>query len=524
MPMSQLMKECLINPKYGYYTTKELRSSSSPSASSDISSFLNGNATTAATNNNSDTATASSSANAQTTAASATMTSSKIFGSGGDFITSPEISSMFGESLTVYLVSKWHELGSPRDVKLVEMGPGRGTLMSDILTHSKASFRDFYSSIESVNLVELSPSLRVEQRNKIAPLLGGVADASTNTASTSSRLRHFDTLADFMPLNVERKNGLIVEPPPPPANDRNNLFILSHEFYDCLAVNVYERVKGVWHEKYLDYDVERDEFRFVLLKLDVNIKQTLLDSKAFHLPNISQYAQSIPIGARQSPKLRQPLHAAVGNKSPSPAPSSSSASLADQLAQHLSDMSTTAAVTSSSSSSTLLKSGTSNSRTSSSIQIQTDLSATDYLEVSFDAMSIFEHASHLIAARGGLQLLIDYGNVRVDYPSLRFIANHKIAENVDSDYLKQNLGNVDLSVDVHFAPLMALANKYHLAPLLSSQGAFLRRCAIEPLLVRKLTKAQTAADVNRIIGEFRRLVDDDQMGRIYKVLETQKKF
>lgn len=148
-----------------------------------------------------------------------------------------------------------------------------------------------------------------------------------------------------------------------------------------------------------------------------------------------------------------------------------------------------------------------------------DLSTTNYIEVSFEAMQIFERAAQLVAAHGGLQLLIDYGNVRVDYPSLRYIENHRIAERVDSAFLKRTLGNVDLSVDVHFAPLMALASKLALAPLLSSQAAFLRRCAIEPLVVRKLTKCATDADAARVIGEFRRLTDDAEMGRIYKVLE-----
>lgn len=55
------------------------------------------------------------------------------FGQRGDFITSPEISQMFGEMIGIWIVTEWMAQGKKDNVQLVELGPGRGTLMDDVL-------------------------------------------------------------------------------------------------------------------------------------------------------------------------------------------------------------------------------------------------------------------------------------------------------------------------------------------------------------------------------------------------------
>ena len=55
------------------------------------------------------------------------------FGEGGDFVTAPEISQVFGELVGVWCASAWQTMGTPGAFNLVELGPGRGTLMADIL-------------------------------------------------------------------------------------------------------------------------------------------------------------------------------------------------------------------------------------------------------------------------------------------------------------------------------------------------------------------------------------------------------
>ncbi len=87
------------------------------------------------------------------------------FGASGDFTTSPEISQIFGELLGVWCVAAWEAVGSPSPFALVELGPGRGTLMADILraTSGMAEF----SAAAQVHLVEMSPVLQALQREKL---------------------------------------------------------------------------------------------------------------------------------------------------------------------------------------------------------------------------------------------------------------------------------------------------------------------------------------------------------------------
>ena len=77
---------------------------------------------------------------------------------GGDFITAPEVSQMFGELLGLWIVQCWRDQGAPPPARLVELGPGRGTLMADAL-RAAHSVPEFLDAIEVV-LVEASPALQ----------------------------------------------------------------------------------------------------------------------------------------------------------------------------------------------------------------------------------------------------------------------------------------------------------------------------------------------------------------------------
>ena len=89
-----------------------------------------------------------------------------VFGADGDFITAPEISQVFGELIGFWLAVSWQALGSPAAINLVELGPGRGTLMADIL-RSAAQVPAFRDAI-SVHLVEQSSTLRGLQKETLA--------------------------------------------------------------------------------------------------------------------------------------------------------------------------------------------------------------------------------------------------------------------------------------------------------------------------------------------------------------------
>lgn len=135
-------------------------------------------------------------------------------GARGDFTTAPEISQMFGE-----LIGAWsayvHELmGRPDPLVLVELGPGRGTLMADALRALRAARPGMRVAPQ---LVETSPVLRAAQER----LLAGTGAAWH---------------ADIESL------------PPGPA------IILANEFFDCLPVRQFERRPTGWHERQVGLD------------------------------------------------------------------------------------------------------------------------------------------------------------------------------------------------------------------------------------------------------------------------------
>jgi len=82
-------------------------------------------------------------------------------GSDGDFITAPEISQMFGEVLGLWAVQSWKEMGKPNQIHLAELGPGRGIMMSDMLRAARL-VPDFIKALQ-VHLIEASPALEAVQ-------------------------------------------------------------------------------------------------------------------------------------------------------------------------------------------------------------------------------------------------------------------------------------------------------------------------------------------------------------------------
>ena len=133
------------------------------------------------------------------------------FGAAGDFVTAPEISQMFGELLGLWAVAVWDAMGRPEPVRLVELGPGRGTLMRDALRAAGAAAPAFRGAA-GVHLVETSPVLRAAQGRALA-------DA-----------------APCFHADVE-------EVPPGPA------ILIANEFFDALPVRQFLRTERGWCER-----------------------------------------------------------------------------------------------------------------------------------------------------------------------------------------------------------------------------------------------------------------------------------
>jgi NADH dehydrogenase [ubiquinone] 1 alpha subcomplex assembly factor 7 len=155
MTLADYMAECLLHPDHGYYATRDP------------------------------------------------------FGAGGDFTTAPEISQMFGEVLGLCLAQAWMDQGSPAPFTLAEPGPGRGTLMADVLRATRA-VPGFHAAAQ-VMLIEASPTLRGLQRR---------------------------TLGDHPVLWADSIEALPEAP----------LFLIANEFFDALPIRQFTRHAQGWAE------------------------------------------------------------------------------------------------------------------------------------------------------------------------------------------------------------------------------------------------------------------------------------
>ncbi len=89
------------------------------------------------------------------------------FGRSGDFITAPEVSQLFGEMIGVFMVHAWENHGAPLPVRLAEIGPGRGTMMADMLRVIARLAPPLYEAM-TVHLIETSERLRGVQKETLA--------------------------------------------------------------------------------------------------------------------------------------------------------------------------------------------------------------------------------------------------------------------------------------------------------------------------------------------------------------------
>eukprot|EP00532_Pseudo-nitzschia_australis_P012860 CAMPEP_0168213276 /NCGR_PEP_ID=MMETSP0140_2-20121125/4711_1 /TAXON_ID=44445 /ORGANISM="Pseudo-nitzschia australis, Strain 10249 10 AB" /LENGTH=739 /DNA_ID=CAMNT_0008140121 /DNA_START=94 /DNA_END=2309 /DNA_ORIENTATION=- len=149
---AEYMRHALTHPLYGYYTSKEYQNEN-PDDDSD-----------GWDDDDYDVDVVDAS---ETETKIASEGRSTIFGRGGDFVTAPELSSVFGHSLCVWFMTIWQQepLGKPSDIQFVELGPGRGTLIADLLELAHSSkLMNFGQAIRTVHLVEASIELRREQQ------------------------------------------------------------------------------------------------------------------------------------------------------------------------------------------------------------------------------------------------------------------------------------------------------------------------------------------------------------------------
>jgi SAM-dependent MidA family methyltransferase len=139
-------------------------------------------------------------------------------GEGGDFITAPGVSQMFGELIGLWILETWDRMGRPAPVRLVEMGPGDGTLISDILRAARL-LPDFLAAAD-LWLVEVSPPLRQAQATRLV-------DAALTP--------HWADRLEAVPAGAP-------------------LILVANEVLDCLPAHQFVKTDGGWAERVVGLD------------------------------------------------------------------------------------------------------------------------------------------------------------------------------------------------------------------------------------------------------------------------------
>ncbi len=128
-------------------------------------------------------------------------------GREGDFTTSPEVSQMFGELLGLWAASVWRDMGSPPELQLIELGPGRGTMMADALRALRV-LPPLYESL-SVHLVEINPVLRGKQQDTLTGTRHVEWHSSLNDVPHGPSIILANEYIDVLPIHqmVKRETG-----------------------------------------------------------------------------------------------------------------------------------------------------------------------------------------------------------------------------------------------------------------------------------------------------------------------------
>lgn len=157
-------------------------------------------------------------------------------GRRGDFVTAPEVSPVFGELVAIWFLVQWRDwLQSPNQVRLVELGPGRGTLMASILSTAK-QFPEFYRALQ-VQLIEASHSFRAQQQQLLQPFVHDRKVAWLDSIDATKLDSASSTEHQQVPV-----------------------LFLAHEFFDALPVHHFIRSQSdgtthlEWVERLVDVD------------------------------------------------------------------------------------------------------------------------------------------------------------------------------------------------------------------------------------------------------------------------------
>ncbi|MCZ6908498.1 MAG: class I SAM-dependent methyltransferase [Rickettsia endosymbiont of Ixodes persulcatus] len=165
----------------------------------------------------------------------------KSLASEGDFITAPEVSQLFGEIIGLWCIKEWQRIGCPKSLSLVELGPGRGLLMRDLLRTTKL-VSEFYKAL-SIELIEINQNF--------------IAHQKSNLQDINLPIKHLSFIED-----IPKKPTIIV----------------ANEFFDAMPIKQYIKVKELWYERIFVVQPVDGRIKYDKISVNKQLQEYLLQT------------------------------------------------------------------------------------------------------------------------------------------------------------------------------------------------------------------------------------------------------
>eukprot|EP01041_Mallomonas_annulata_P006921 gene6921-14060_t len=384
-------------------------------------------------------------------------------GKKGDFVTSPEISQLFGEMICVWFVSLWQSIGSPSSINLVELGPGNGTLMADML-RTASRFPEFKNSVQA-HMVEMSTSLQRKQAVTLGCVMNSEAEdiikkeGNEGNGTTETSFASGVTRDGF---KVQWHKFIRTLPPGP-------VLLVAQEFLDAFPVHQFVKVNS-----------KPDGWREVLVDED-----TAESTSPLHF--------RLVLSPQPTPAVRILLRKYMPE---SPSPSSSSSATPDLL----------------------LPDGVKHAPVVFTDTLSSEDPPPDGMEISPLSQAVMEDITQRVMEHGGGALIVDYGEYHSQTDTLRGFKKHQQTHPLSSP------GEVDVTADVDFkamADVVREAGGSVLGPV--TQGEFLVQMGIVQRVEQLLGKESTTVEQGEQLVDALHMIagnreGSNDMGVRYKVL------
>ncbi len=204
--------------------------------------------------------------------------------SPNDFLTSPSISQMFGEIISLWCIETWQRLGSPQNFNLIEFGAGEGSLLFDILRTTQKICPAFYSAV-NVKIIDINEKLIQKQKSKLeshlffqqsinptnsAPSNSAPSNTSQSNTTQSTEIEKTANKITWYKSFSELKNQMLSHSHNQSSNNQTHKtksILIANEFFDALPINQYIKIGNNWHEIVLMVDEITKHLKFTSIRL-----------------------------------------------------------------------------------------------------------------------------------------------------------------------------------------------------------------------------------------------------------------